>query len=349
MKENDDSIVDKGIVKNNIIVFAGALLCCFLWGSAFPAIKIGYRLCNIDSSETWRIIIFAGVRFFIAGFLVILFASIRSRHIIAPKKDELSKIVFLSLFQTIGQYVFFYLGLALTTGMNAAVIDSLTNFFAIIFASLAFNMEKMNGRKIAGCLLGILGVYIINFSDKTEALIDLPLSDVFGALFTEDWRPATLGGDAMILISALCYGMSSVLIKKYSSEHDMVLFSGYQFMFGGFAMSVFGLVMNMIAGGVSGKDAGYAVNSGIGAVMILLYLALVSSVAYTLWGILLKYNDVSKISIFGFMNPVIGVILSALLLGEGDQLGWKYVIALILVSLGIVIVNTSKKESTNRE
>ena len=79
-------------------------------------------------------------------------------------------------------------------------------------------------------------------------------------------------------------------------------------------MSVFGLVMNMIAGGVSGKDAGYAVNSGMGAVMILLYLALVSSVAYTLWGILLKYNDVSKISIFGFMNPVIGVILSALLL-----------------------------------
>ena len=37
-----------------------------------------------------------------------------------------------------------------------------------------------------------------------------------------------------------------------------------------------------------------------GSIAILLYLALVSSVAYTLWGILLRDNDVSKISVFGF-------------------------------------------------
>ena len=59
-------------LKIQAAVFAGALLCCFLWASAFPGIKIGYRLWGIQGSDTWRIIRFAGVRFFLAGFLVIL-------------------------------------------------------------------------------------------------------------------------------------------------------------------------------------------------------------------------------------------------------------------------------------
>ncbi len=79
------------------------------------------------------------------------------------------------------------------------------------------------------------------------------------------------------------------------------------------------------------------------AVLTLIYLALVSSVAYTLWGILLKTNDVSKISIFGFMTPVIGVILSALLLGESDTIGVKHILSLLLVVTGIVTVNVVDK------
>ena len=51
---------------------------------------------------------------------------------------------------------------------------------------------------------------------------------------------------------------------------------------------------------------------------MLVYLALVSAAAYSLWGILLKYNPVSKVAVFGFMNPVFGVILSALLLNEKE-------------------------------
>ena len=53
-----------------------------------------------------------------------------------------------------------------------------------------------------------------------------------------------------------------------------------------------------------------------------------------------RYNPVSKVAIYGFMNPVIGVLLSALLLGEGEQaFHIKNILALILVSAGIVIVN----------
>ena len=80
--------------------------------------------------------------------------------------------------------------------------------------------------------------------------------------------------------------------------------------------------------------------SGIG---LLVFLALVSAVAYSLWGSLLIYNPVSRVTVFGFMNPVFGVLLSALLLGETDQAsGILGLLSLLLVSVGIYVVNSGK-------
>lgn len=248
-------------------------------------------------------------------------------------KNEIPKIMFLSLFQTIGQYLFFYLGLARTTGINSAVVDSLTSFFAIIIASLIFRMENLTWRKILGCVLGFIGVLLINITGAGLSINPL--------------------GDGLVALSALCYGISSVMIKRYSEDHDTVLFSGYQFVFGGLVMTLAGQIGKMMVSSENGsiETVGGVADSGLNGaggnltnmVLILIYLALISSVAYTLWGILLKYNDVSKISIFGFMNPVFGVVLSAILLGEYSQLGLKYVLALLLVSAGIVIVNVKIK------
>ncbi len=307
-----------GKIKIQAAVFAGAFLCCFLWASAFPGIKIGYRLWGIQGSDTWRIIRFAGVRFFLAGLLVILFASISRRKLLLPKAAEFPKVILLSAFQTIGQYVFFYLGLAHTGGVNSAVVDSLTTFFAIIIAALVMHMEKLTPGKILGCLLGFFGVLIINLSVQGFSFSPL--------------------GDGLVALSALCYGVSSNLIKLYSRQHDTVIFSGYQFVFGGAVMTVMGHAGLWL----SGESAAVNPDDTSKAVIILVYLALVSSVAYTLWGLLLKKNDVSKISIFGFMTPVLGVVLSALLLGEGGQLGIRHIVSLVFITAGIIVVNLKK-------
>ena len=76
---------------------------------------------------------------------------------------------------------------------------------------------------------------------------------------------------------------------------------------------------------------------------MLLYMAVISAVAYSLWGILLKYNPVSKVAVFGFMNPVFGVILSAILLHEGDSIGVMCLVSLALVCAGIYIVNRGEE------
>ena len=108
----------------------------------------------------------------------------------------------------------------------------------------------------------------------------------------------------------MSYAFSSALIKRYSENENPVTLSGYQFLCGGILLTGFGLAMG---GRISLAGA------GLPALGLLLYMAFISAAAYTLWGILLKYNPVARVAVFGFMNPVFGVLLSALFLGESSQ------------------------------
>ena len=94
---------------------------------------------------------------------------------------------------------------------------------------------------------------------------------------------------------------------------SQILFAGMRFVFGGAILCVMGLAMG-----------GTIHNISFAAVGMLIYLALVSAVAYSLWGILLKYNPISRVAVFGFMNQVFGI---------------TGIISLALVCVGIYVVN----------
>ncbi len=298
----------------SLTVWFGALVCCLLWGSAFPSIKIGYQLMNISSDQTSAQILYAGCRFFLAGGMVILIGSVTKRKKLVPTRKELPKIALLSLFQTILQYLFFYIGLANTSGVKASIITGMNVFVAILFAAYVFHQERITTRKMLGCFIGFLGVVLVNLTGNG-------LDGGFA-----------LNGEGFIFLSTIAYAVSSALIKNFSQKHDPVLFSGYQFLFGGAVMIVFGILMGGSFSSVSAPAVG-----------MLIYLAFISAAAYTLWGILLKYNPVSRVAVFGFMNPVFGVILSALFLNEGDMLSFTSGLALLLVCAGIYIVNREKQ------
>lgn len=300
--------------ENNIVVIVGALICCFLWGSAFPFIKIGYSLLEIGTSDSASQILFGGVRFVIAGVMAVILGSIIQRRMLVPAKDEIKSVAFISLFQTIGQYVLFYIGMAHTSGVRGAIIEGSNVFVAIFVASLIFKQEKLTSRKIIGSIVGFAGVVVINVVGKS-------LGD--GSFLT---------GDLMVFLSTFCYAFSSVLLKRYSVKSDTVMISGYQFIFGGFVMSAIGLIMG-----------GSLHVQGAKSWAVLVYLAFISAAAYSLWGILLKHNPISKVAVIGFMNPVFGVILSTFLLSEGNGLGIECLAALVLICAGIVIVNREQK------
>ena len=303
------------LTKTGIVALL-ACVCCILWGSAIPGIKTGYRLMEVDAADTASQIEFAGVRFTLAGLLVLIFASIRENKVLIPDRTILKYAVPVCLAQTVGQYFFFYIGVAHTSGVKGGIITGLGNFIAILMACLIVRNERMTGRKMAGCVLGFAGVVVINLMGKS---LDMGF---------------TLTGEGFILISQVAYGISTILINIYSKKVSPVVLSGTQFTMGGVVLTLIGIGMGGHLGNITAVG-----------VVIIFYLAMVSAVAYTLWSVLLAWNDVSKVAIFGFVNPLCSVILSALILGEVKQaFNTGSLVALLLVCTGIYIVNCKAKQ-----
>ena len=291
-----------------------ACLCCLLWGSATPAIKIGYEWFGIGAGDIASRILFAGVRFILAGILTAIFGSLIAGKPLFPQKSSWGMICKLGLVQTVFQYIFFYMGLAYTTGVKSAIINGSQTFITIVLACLVFRYEKLTMQKFLGCLIGFAGVIVINFDP----------SGLTGGF--------TFRGEGAILIAAIAYALSSALVKNYSQKENPVILSGYQFIFGGIIMTIVGSLMG-------GKLTGWCFRS----IILLLYLALISSVAYSVWGILLKHNPVGKVAIYSFTNPIFSVLLSFVFLHETSSFGIELVVALGLVCCGIWLVNRVKE------
>lgn len=299
------------------IVILTAIFCCTLWGSASPAIKIGYELFAIAPGDTPSRILFAGTRFIIAGIMVIVFGSILQKKVLIPKKSSILYILVLACFQTILQYIFFYMALAFTSGVRGSIINAAGSFFSILLAVYAFRFEKLSVRKAAGMLIGFLGVFLCVTGGS--------------ASFLEGGF--SIQGEGAMLIAAFASAVAGCFIKLFSQKENPVILSGYQFFIGGIVMSIVGKLMG-----------GNLTIVSAGSIPLLVYMAFISAGAYTLWGVLLKYNPVSTVTVLGFVNPVMGVILSAIFLHEGaEALSIYTLIALVLVSLGIYIINKKSK------
>lgn len=293
--------------KKPINILLLAIIATALWGSAFPAIKIGYELFNITNVPSK--LLFAGVRFIMAGFLVMLFSGFKKLP-----KENIKGTLALGFVQTYLQYIFFYISLTYLTGVKGSILNSIGNFFAVILAHFMLKNDKITGKKLLGCLLGFAGVVLCNF---TEGGIDFNVSFM---------------GEGFILIAAFCFALGSVMTKNVTKNAEPFTVTGVQLFFGGVLLTISGLIF--------GGSLEY---TGIKALLMLLYLACLSSVAFSLWSQLLKHNPVGKISVYCFLNPVFGVILSGIFLGE-DIFNWQSLVALLLVSIGITIVNVGGKK-----
>ena len=330
------------VLQKTPVVFLLALLCCALWGSAFPCIKFGYEWLHIAQNDAASQLLFAGLRFMLAGCLtIVLFPLLTARRrILWPNRQAFSKIVILAMLQTFLQYLFFYIGLSHTTASKASVLNSLHVFVAVLAACLLFHQERLGFNKIVACVLGFAGVVLVNISGGGGMQISLL-------------------GEGFMLFAAVSYAFSSVVLKRFAQTQDPVMLSGWQFLLGGVLLCLVGVCAGGRIDFVSHVGVSNVPGSPLEAfvfalarwrgVWMLLYLALVSAVAYAVWGILLRENPVSRITVFGFLNPICGVVLSVLLRGEGDMLHWRNLIALCLVCAGIVLANINTDTTTKKK
>lgn len=298
-------------------VLLAAVICSLLWGSAYPSIKIGYNLFKISSNDTASKLVFAGYRFTLAGIMVLVFYLMINKKLNGLSKANISQCFILGVFQTTLQYMFFYIGLANTTGVNGAILNSFSVFFSVILAHYIYKNDKINGFKIAGCFIGMIGIVILNL---TKGFMN----------FTFNFY-----GDGFVIIAAIITSGASIYGKKLSNTINTVLLTGYQLLLGGLLLTILGF----FCGGTLG-------NFSIQNTTLLIYMSFLSAAGFTLWTTLLKYNKVGRISSYNLLIPIFGAVLSAIFLGE-KFFQFKNAAALALVCLGIYLVNKNNEICRN--
>ncbi|MBK8084565.1 MAG: DMT family transporter [Devosia sp.] len=297
------------------VVVAVALACCLLWGSAVPGVKIGYGMLGIMPADTASLLLFAGVRFALAG-LLLLGLGLATGRTIMPARRRLGELAVLGLVSTAGQYLFYYIGLAHSSGVKVSITTSTSTFFSVLLAHWLYVDDRLTGRRLLGCLLGFAGVVTVNLAGGG---LDLEVS---------------LLGEGFIVIAALLFSLAGIYGKRLSRDMEPATMTGWQLLLGGLMLTVAG---QLGGGHFGGFDSA--------ALLLLLYLAGLSAAAFSLWSVLLKHNPVGRIAIFNTAIPIFGVLLSALFLGE-NVLEWKNVVALVLVSLGIWLVTAAPRRTT---
>lgn len=290
-------------------LFFLAVLCIFLWATAIPCVKLSYPLFGVVSSAPFDQIFFAGIRFTGAGLLTLLIAVITKSSARSLQKKHILPAAGLGLVQTTAQYICFYIGLSNTTGARGAIFNSVSTFFTVLLAALFFRAEKVTLRKLIGCLVGFIGIIVVNLGGG--------LSSRF-----------TLNGDLLIMASSLFFALGSVISKKLSQNENPFLLTGSQLFFGGLVL---------LAIGYLGGGRLHAVS--LPGILLLLYLIVLSATAFTIWTFLLRDHEAASVSVYFFLLPVFGVLLSGLFLGE-QVLTLRNLAALLFVCAGIYVVNS---------
>lgn len=289
-------------VKNLIII----LIPLALWGSLYPFIKIGYDAFAIDGASIPDIIMFAGYRFTVCGAIVCAIGFVKKEKLETPVKKSVLNIIHMGMWAIVLHYAFTYIGLSLTDSSKTALLKQLGVLLYVCFAFLFIKEEKFSVLKIAGAVLGFAGVMAINTGSGSVS---------FSV------------GDILIILASLCTVVSSVMTRKYVQGSSPFWVTGISQLAGGFILLIAAFVMG-----------GTMLTFTWKSTLVFAYICTSSIIAYVLWNYILKTNNLSKLFIIKFAEPLFACLFGAVLLSE-DIFKLQYLAAFILISAGIVLGN----------
>lgn len=294
-----------------------AFTAAFLWGWAYPFIKLGFDEFDITAEMTGSKMLFAGIRFFISGVIILSIAKLTHRSF-SFKEQARDSVFFSSLFllaftllNTTLHYAAFYIGLSHSQGSRAAILNSLSVFVLVLLACVFFKSDKLTLRKLVGCVVGFGGILSLNLGGEGSGSF-------------------TLLGDGMIILNALCGAFAGLLTRGVNKRVDVFVGTGYSLGIGGALLVIPGLLL--------GGTLPHVTLLGL---FYLLMLIAISTIGFTLYNKLLTCNPVGKIAIWNSLIPVVGAVTSCLCLAE--EFHWKYAVAATLTTAGIYIINKGKK------
>lgn len=282
-----------------------------LWGSAIPMIKMLYQLLEVPGDDTGAKILIAGLRFFIAGLLVLFVMKFITKEKVDKTKINYKFLIIIALVQTTVQYIFYYIGLSNTSGVKASIIQASNAFITVILSIILITDEKLTLNKVIALIMGTLGILVVNMQKGSDLTFSLK-------------------GEGYVLIATVLNALATVLVRKYGKGENSFVLSAGQFLIGSIPMIVLGMAMIKM-------DMNFTLASGL----LLLYGSFISATAVSIWFLLLHYHGSSEIGIYKMLIPIFGSILSVLILNEVFTI--RLLIGMILVIGGTLVLNISKR------
>jgi drug/metabolite transporter (DMT)-like permease len=282
-------------------------LICFVWGTTWLAMKVGIAVVSPG--------VFAGLRWSVAGSVLLLFLRARGERI-APPPRLVPRLVFVSvLLITLNQVIQLY-GLKYITAGLAAVISSALTPIALLGFAAAFGQEHFTKRQIGALALGVAGVCTLFGPSALSGTLQL----------------SQVGGALGVTIGCLCYTAGSVMTLPLMRHFGAVQLAGLTDLIGGIILLLASLAVE------PGAWASMSFHWGWASLLAWLYLLIPGSlISTTMYFLLVRDWGASKPGLYAFISPVIAVVVGATLFGEHLDWGDAVGMTLMLAAAGLAL------------
>lgn len=302
------------MLKNKKFAIIFSIFAMFLWGSAIPTIKTTYLELGIGASDTGQKILVAGIRFFMAGIITLIYFLIFDKNYKDFKKLDWKFVIILGLIQTSIQYLFYYIGLSNTFGVKSSIIQAANSFIVVIFSALLLPEDKINSKMILALVIGTIGIIITNTGKPIGG------------------QAMKLTGEGFIIVSTSINALCTVLVRKYGKGMNGYLLTGLQFFVGS-------IILIIVGRSLSGEWISFTGKAAI----LLVYAAFISATAFTIWTLVLQKHSANEFGIYKLFIPLFGSILSVIVLGEVFTL--RLALGMVLVLSASLILNINKRKN----
>ena len=288
------------------LAYAAWLSVCLIWGTTYLAIRIAL--------ETIPPTLIGGIRFVVAGAILCVLVRVRGGQL-PPLREWPRQALLGTLLLALGNGCVVWSERWIPSGIAAVGVAALP--FWMAGTEMSFGGERIGLRTIAGLATGFSGILVLIWPS-------LFATDVDGPWFA-------LG---VLLVQVACVGwaVGSSLQKRTQTATSVVAASALQQVFAGAIMVAVGASL--------GEWQQVALTPRTVAAEIYL-IVLGSLVAYSAYLYALEHLPIATVSLYAYVNPIIAVLLGALVAAE--PFTPRVVVAAALVLIGVTIVRRAPR------
>jgi len=289
-----------------------AISACFLWSTAFVGVKIGLKYSPP--------LLLAGIRFTLAGLLLLPFCG-SPVALWKDIKSNIKTILLTALFQTLGLYSLFTIGMTLVPGAVGAIIIGASPITTAIVTHFFVEGDRLTAKKTLKILLGVCGIFIVAISRNSGKA---------------EWNLSELSGMGLLLIGTVSSAAGNIMVAGSKKQISPLKLNSIQLISGGVTLTILSLLL----------EKGFKASLDVQFFIAISYLAIISAVSFSLWFHLLKQPGVkvSDLNVWKFIIPVFGAINAWILLpNESPDL--MSIAGMVVVGVSVVLVYGRKERN----